>query len=517
MTELGTYRHGFASYRRMMAAVPEDARLPIFKNAAMEARSYVAKGLNRAFAADELYDIATAFGLFNGNPDFIQSIISEAFANIEDVERVADIEQPQHINGKDYSAQYVPLVHPFPLNESGILPRDWVIPGLLMLKQVTVIVAPSGAGKSLLTIQVGIACAHNRPWAGWRPRSQFRVLFINTEDDIDEMKRRLAAAARTMTNIDQNMLADEFLIAEPVEGMVVARFDNRTKTLVRTPLLEKVIETILLNKISVVFVDPFAETFEGDENSNSELKWAGMLWREVARRTNAAVCLIHHTKKYSTGMAGDVDAARGAGALIGIARIVSTLFPMTKQEAEIMLEEEGEREKRLQYLRYDDAKANLNLVSSVAKWFRKESFLLANARPDKKQPADEVGALVPWKPKAVLDGIAEIQITEFFKRLDFGLCDKDGKPTGEFWTLDSRKQNEQEVSRYVGDFIMKFFKVQYPRALRMIEYWKKLGGPNNEPAFKEDKYRSPKTRKERSRVRSTRANLPENEDQQAMF
>ena len=50
-------------------------------------------------------------------------------------------------------------------------------------------------------------------------------------------------------------------------------------------MIEQLRETIQLADIGVVVCDPFAETFEGDENSNSEVKWAGILWREVARKT----------------------------------------------------------------------------------------------------------------------------------------------------------------------------------------------------------------------------------------
>src|SRR5262249_25356633 len=215
----------------------------------------------------------------------------------------------------------LPIVLPFPIDEASIPPRDWIIPGLLMRRHVTVLVAPSGSGKSLLTLQLGISCAQGKPWAGWLPRQKFRVMVVNSEDDIDEMRRRLAAAARVM-RVDQTAIHESIMLldsSDTKEGPVIAKFDTKTKTLVRTPLLEQLIKVITENGIDIIFVDPFAETFEGDENSNSELKWAGILWREVARRAGAAVCLVHHTKKYATGMAGDVDAARGAGALIGIA------------------------------------------------------------------------------------------------------------------------------------------------------------------------------------------------------
>ena len=395
---------------------------------------------------------------------------------------------------QEMSTALIPLCRPFPINEKSIPPRDWIIPGFLMRKQVTVLVAPSGAGKSLLTLQVGIACTLNMMWAGWRPRKKCRVLIINSEDDTDEIRRRLAAASHKM-NIDQKAIADDFMLAEIPEGVIVAKFDARSKTLVRTPDLEKIVATIITNRIDLVFVDPFAETFEGDENSNSELKWAGVLWRELARRTNAAICLVHHTKKYATGMAGDVDAARGAGALIGIARVVSTIFPMTQKEGEVLGVDD---DTRVQYLRYDDAKANLNLKSSVAKWFRKETITLQNANDE--QPADQVGALIPWAPKGLFDGILEEQINKFFDRIDQGIFDNDGKPTGEFYTFDTRKGTEHEMSRYVGDFIMEFFKIKkMDRALKILTTWR-----NNNRLIDGGKYRSPRTRKDRTRCLSER-------------
>src|SRR5262249_10779043 len=220
-----------------------------------------------------------------------------------------------------------------PIDETKISARNWIVPGLLMRRQVTVLVAPSGSGKSLLTLQLSLACGQGIAWAGWHPRGAYKSLIVNSEDDQDEMSRRLAAALHVMPLIQQDSLRNRLAFVDQTNDAIIAKFDVRSKTLVRTPLVEMLIATIVQNSFDIIVVDPFAETFEGDENSNSELKWAGIIWREVARRTNAAVLLVHHTKKYATGMAGDVDAARGAGALIGIARIVSTLFPMTEKEA----------------------------------------------------------------------------------------------------------------------------------------------------------------------------------------
>jgi hypothetical protein len=427
------------------------------------------------------------------------------------------------------TADVLMLRRPFPIKEQEIPPRDWIVPGLLMRKQVTVLVAPSGAGKSLLTLQVGIACAQGQQWGDWRPRGPHNVLFVNAEDDYDEIRRRIAAATHRMRlgannqyEIDQDAIQERFAIAEAPasqNGIVIAKFDPRNKTLITTPLFDQVIETIKANRIDVVFVDPFAETFELDENSNNELKQAGWKWRMVARETGAAVVLVHHTKKYATGMAGDVDAARGAGALIGIARIVSTIFPMTEKEGEMLLDDDDPLQNprnrdRTLYLRYDDAKANLNLTSSVARWFFKDTVTLDNECGEpgtpEYQPADEVGTLVVAKKikKSPLDNILEADINRFLDAVDRGIMDAKGEPTGEFYTFDTKKGSEHEMPRWVGDLAMSMFKLK--RIEQAADFVNKLKKRNR--LLDGGKYRSPRTRKERTRCLSERYKPAESDD-----
>ena len=105
--------------------------------------------------------------------------------------------------------------------------------------------------------------------------------------------------------------------------------------------------------------------------------------------------LVHHTKKYASAMAGDADASRGGGALIGTARIISTLFVMTEDEAATM---NIQPEDRTRYVRFDDAKANLSLITGQAKWFEKKSVQLGNARG--LLPGDEVEFTMRRLPSA---------------------------------------------------------------------------------------------------------------------
>ena len=502
---LGAYAEGFAVWRRILGDMAEEDRFGGLASAGHEVARFIVSGLDQVEATDALAELAAYYGLDEEDPDQVQAILARTVDEADELRVKATDEAEPHPNGNGHDPEpgeppgqkkALNLMALLPDKEDEITPRNWVVPGLLMSCQVTVLVAPSGSGKSLLTLQLGMACAQGIAWAGWKPRRICKVLIINSEDDVDEMRRRIAAALRVMAEIKRDEIRDRFIAVEQGADAIIAKFNARTKTLVRTPLLEQIIDIIITNKFDIVFVDPFAETFEGDENSNSELKWAGMLWREVARRTGAAICLVHHTKKYASGMAGDVDAARGASALIGIARIVATLFPMTDKEADQFLVDETEKN-RVAYLRFDDAKANLNLISTIAKWFRKRTITLNNGT--ETLPPDDVGVLVPWRPKGPLDGFDNFKIGEFFNKLDRGMVDKDDKPTGEFWTLQSRKNKESDMSRYVGDFVGEFFEVDDARSSAMVAAWRKA------KAFFEDKYMSPRTRREVTRVRSRNA------------
>jgi AAA domain len=505
--ELGSigepYRSGFVSISKSVSlAEGWELKRVVWRNGLHEALA-TWHGIDRQDIVDECWAIADAKDLLEHfGVDAIQADVAREFEAVP-------IRPAPNGNGKHHEdeAPYtpdeepptIPIVSPFPIDESKIPPRDWAIPGFLMRRQITVLVAPSGSGKSLLTLQVGLACTVGQQWANWRPRGVLKVLFINSEDDVQEMTRRLAAAIKVMDLIElQHEIAPRFAIADDVDGVVVAKFDPRKKILVRTPHLDHVINTITQNRIDIVFVDPFAETFEGDENSNSELKWAGVLWREVARRTNAAVCLVHHTKKYASGMAGDVDAARGASALIGIARIVSTLFPMTAKEAETMEISDGDKP---HFLRYDDAKANLNLKSPYARWFRKRTMILGNAIGD--LPPDEVGALEPWTPPAAMDGVTEDDIIRFFMRLDQGLVDSKGHAIGEFYTFSTRKTSEHEISRYIGGLIMDVFGCEMKKATDLLKIWQKHN------RFREYQYYSKRQRKVRAGVFSESGKVPD--------
>lgn len=186
------------------------------------------------------------------------------------------------------------------------------------------------------------------------------------------------------------------------------RYNDCPPNVVRQPDVAACIEFIKKNGIKVFIVDPFVETHNVEENSNEQIKEVAMLYREIARQGDCAVLLVHHTSKpqqaSSDGYAGNMNTARGASSLLGVARVVQTLYGMSSRDAE----KHGIKdEERHLYVRLDDAKANLSLASTDAKWFERIGIIIANG--------DEVGVLNP----VMLEPITtpDSQKKEFYKTL----------------------------------------------------------------------------------------------------
>ena len=384
------------------------------------------------------------------------------------------------------AALNISTVDAFDFDEHSIPPRPWMIPGVMLRGYTHMLVAPGGSGKSLFTLQLAIAMATGEQWGDWNPRKRFRSLVINVEDDLHEQRRRLSAARRVMQP-DMEKLRGMIHLTDDTQSIVVAKMDPQSKSVIATPLVAGLRKFIEQNKIDALIVDPFAETFEGDENSNSEIKWAMKVWRdEIARPCNCAVYLVHHTTKYANGGAGDANIIRGAGAIVNSTRIAATLMPMTAEEAQAL----GiEPENRNRYVRYDDAKANQSLVSGRGHWFEKISVEIANGTA-LEQP-DEVGALAPWTPPDAFDGISAHTLRIAAERINRGLEDDGGQPTGERYTLRKGGQTDR---RWAGKVLVECLGVEPQRAMTILKTWQRNGMLDEVP------YDDPVQRKSRNGV-----------------
>lgn len=269
--------------------------------------------------------------------------------------------------------------------------RRWLVGSFAIRGHLTVLVAPPGAGKSTLGIALAVAGVTGRgEIVGETVHETIKAWVWNNEDDRNELRRRLAAIMQQWNVTPADLRGKLGLNSGSERPLVIAKA-TKDGAVVRLPDIEAIIERVQAEGIGLLIVDPFVETHEVDENNNAQIKAVAAMWREVARRGDCAVVIVHHTGKPPSASpdawTGSLSASRGASSLGGVARIMRTLFAMSQSDADKFGLDADER--RL-WVRLDDAKANLSLASGSARWFKRVSIIIANG--------EEVGALVPGDP-----------------------------------------------------------------------------------------------------------------------
>jgi uncharacterized protein YggL (DUF469 family) len=337
---------------------------------------------------------------------------------------------------------------------ASIDPRQWIYGRHLIRGFVTLLVAPGGTGKSSLVLGMCIAIATGRELFGTTIYQSCNTALLNLEDPEDEIKRRLAAIGLRYGISGQDIAGKFFM--NPADQKVLIAAESEDGFDVVHPHERKIIERVRDEKIGVLSVDPFAESHTLEENSNPQMVQASAAWRRVARLGNCAVLLAHHVRK---GLVESIEAARGAKALTDSARVGLILSNMTEHEADALA---VEREKRLSYVRLDDAKANLAPRATKASWFHLNNVKLNNGTPDYPN-GDNVVVIESWEPPQVVwEQFSAEQLNHVLDEID------DGLPNGVRYY-----HTKQSPERWAGLVLIRQLGITDAQAGEMIRTWLK--------------------------------------------
>jgi len=281
-----------------------------------------------------------------------------------------------------------------PFNPAQIPKRAFVLGTFLAKGYVSGLVSPPGAGKTTLEITMAVALATGRAdIVGMKVHGRHRVFLWNQEDELDELKRRLAAVMKAFDVTFDDLMLDgrpAIMLGSGADDALLMAKRGPT-AIVASAAAKSLVQQFLEDGVSVAMFDPFVELHPADENSNVEIGQVGRVFRGIAIEAHAAVLLVHHTRKppagESTGHAGNMESARGAGSLVGVTRMGATLYGVDEKTAERFGIPEDERHR---YVRFDDGKNNLALISSEPRFFKREGVNIGT--PD---DPEEVGVLRP--------------------------------------------------------------------------------------------------------------------------
>lgn len=196
---LGTFAEGFASWRRVLASCPPAARLTVFENAAHDVAQYIRKGLDKVAASDELYDIATAHNVAEGDADVVQGVITRAFYDIE-VELNHPPEEPEiedrNGNGKGNGKSAHGLRF---LTKAdfigGFIPPNYLIDGMLQRRFVYALTGQTGHAKTAIALLIAglVSTAEPNAMLGSHKVEKGQVVYFVGENP-DDIRMRVIGA-----------------------------------------------------------------------------------------------------------------------------------------------------------------------------------------------------------------------------------------------------------------------------------------------------------------------------------
>ena len=342
-----------------------------------------------------------------------------------------------------------------------LLPRRrWILGRSLLRGHVSLLVAPAGVGKSTHGIARAVAVATGRDLTGEPVHEQVKAWIYNIEDDLDELKRRLGAVLQH-SSVPFSEIAGRIALNCGADRPLLYAKVDRHDQVIRQPDVDACIARIREHDIGLFVVDPFVETHDVNENSNEQIKAVASMFREVARTANCSVLLVHHTAKPPQGMsdghAGNMNTARGASALVGVARVVQTLFSMSKADAE--------------HLGVGARIAPSTCASTMRKrisaspaqsstWYRKVGVELPNG--------DEVGVLVPHQFESTNNRLS-VHTVEILKRID------------ERWRDGNPFSASRQSPRYVVPMMIQSFGLSRKDARNLLRDWIASGVVVSEP------------------------------------
>jgi hypothetical protein len=321
-------------------------------------------------------------------------------------------------------------------DDPGVIPpRQWLLSNQFCCGFISSIVAAGGTGKSALRLLQFISLATGRPLCGQHVFRRCRVLLISLEDDLDELKRRIAAVLLHY-GINRSELKGWLFCAAPKLAKL-AEMNGRARAI--GPLVQQIRYEIVRCDPDLVSLDPFIKTHGLEENDSGDMDFVCDLLANIAVEFNIAVDSPHHVHKGQI-TPGDADSGRGSSGIKDAGRLIYTLTPMSEAEAKIFNIDAADR---FTYVRLDSAKVNLAVRSGKAEWFHIIGVPIGNGT--KQYPdGDTIQVVEPWSPPSTWADTTSQGLNAILNDIERGLADEDGKPTGQRYT-NAPKSPERAV------------------------------------------------------------------------
>lgn len=216
-------------------------------------------------------------------------------------------------------------------------PREFLVDGLVLAGKPHLLVAEGGAGKTFSMLDLALMVASGEDgedlkWLGQPVRGRGTVVMVTTEDDADELHRRI----ESLDPDGRRFRAGDRLIVMPTlnagGGFTLAEKDKAGRAVPSARWLEFMDHLRALDGLKLVVVDTLNSTLHGEENSATVINEYVRMIHPICGELGAALVLTHHIRKQNNQAGGVLrpistiddmfNAIRGSSALPAAFRAV---------------------------------------------------------------------------------------------------------------------------------------------------------------------------------------------------
>ncbi len=170
--------------------------------------------------------------------------------------------------------------------------RQWLVPGLIPLHNLTMLGGDGGLGKSILVLMLMAACALGKRWLGY-PTKNCRAFGFFCEDDEDELHRRMVDICRYYKVELADLVGLELCSRVGLDNSLMEWRDAWKAgkiTWLHTQIMNHCQETAA----QLVVLDSHHDVFAGEENWRKHGRQFCQGLRKIALRIDGAVVITAH-------------------------------------------------------------------------------------------------------------------------------------------------------------------------------------------------------------------------------
>jgi RecA-family ATPase len=195
--------------------------------------------------------------------------------------------------------------------------RQHVIHPWLEAGESALLWAPTGVGKTMLSLTLGLMAAGGGSFAGWSSDRPQKVLIIDGEMRGRDIAERLDHLCGTIDGIDRGAAKTNLkVIARTLQPVDVPFFDigdEDTHDAIMSYIQKEGVGLLILDNLTTL-----AEKM-GNENTVADLR-SVLTFLMNLKRTDAAVILVHHANKGGGNYRGSTGIATTFEVIIGLTR-----------------------------------------------------------------------------------------------------------------------------------------------------------------------------------------------------